>query len=278
MEAPTTRTCKKCGETKLLELFTGSSACRFGKSHTCKECTSEKSKNFYYIKYYKPKPKKSKELPTTITCKDCKETKTLDLFYNSPNSRFGKLLTCKKCHIKKTSKYYEINKERMKTIIKIWRIKTGRAKAVREPKEPKKLKEPKKPKEPKEQPLTKVCRKCGETKEFELFELHKPAKFGRTNTCIKCSKIYSAEYYIKNKTKIIEHCTEYYSKNKTKLIEYAKKRSKISIANLDDSYLKSMVSEKLGIRSSDVTDEQVELQRESILLHREFKQLKQQLQ
>jgi hypothetical protein len=267
-QAPVTRTCKKCGETKLLELFTGSSTSRFGKSHTCKECTSEKSKNFYYIKYYKPKPKKSKELPTTITCKDCKETKTLHLFYNSANCRFGKLPTCKKCHIKKTSKYYDINKERMNTIKKIWRIKTGRAKAVREPK---KFKEPKKPKE---QPLTKICNVCKETKDFELFELNKVSKFGRTNTCIKCSKIYSAEYYSKNKTKL----TEYYSKNKTKIIEYSKKRSKISIANLDDSYLKSMVSEKLGIRSSEVTDEQLQLQKESIQLHREYQQLKQQLQ
>jgi predicted NodU family carbamoyl transferase len=211
------------------------------------------------------------EAPTTRTCRSCGETKAFELFRVAKNCRFGRSYSCQKCHAKETNKYYHINKDKRKAITKIYRIESEKSKELKQP------------------PLTKVCRKCGETKEFEVFKINKMAKFGRENTCNKCSSesckkwIASDEYRrekYREKTRMYQrtYFNKNYSENKTKRREQNKKAQQNRIINLGKNYLKSILCKKLKLHFKDVSSEQVQLQKESILLHREFKQLKQQLQ
>ena len=117
----------------------------------------------------------------------------------------------------------------------------------------------KKPKEHKEQPVTKICRICKERKELDLFKLNKQSEFGRDNCCKKC---HMCGYRI----------------NQKKIRESKKKYKDKQITNLGTVYLKGIICQKLNIPSSKVTDQQLQLQKESILLQREYEQLKQQLQ
>lgn len=261
-----TRTCKKCEETKSLELFIEAPNCKFGRRLVCKEC-GEKGKK----RYYKYEKKLSAERPITRTCRCCKESKELELFTNVATCRFGKSHVCKECSVKESKKYYQINKDKRKSVRKICRIGSEKSK------------------ESKQQPLTKICRTCNETKEFEVFKIDKRAKFGRANTCNKCVTEKNKQWLASNehrkekyreKARIYQriHFNKNYRENKIKMREQNKKCQKKQIINLGKSYLKSVLSHKLKLPFKDVTDEQVELQRESIQLHREFKQLKQQLQ
>ena len=69
-----------------------------------------------------------------------------------------------------------------------------------------------------------------------------------------------------------------YRINQKKIRESKKKYKDKQITNLGTVYLKGIICQKLNIPSSKVTDQQLQLQKESILLQREYEQLKQQLQ
>jgi hypothetical protein len=207
-QAPVTRTCKKCGETKAFELFLKAPSCKFGRSHVCKKCYAEKSMLQYYRLYYKPQ--QPKIAPTTRNCTKCGETKALELFKSNKSCDFGKERVCKKCDQERVKKYFAENFERRKEIANRSYLKY------------------------KYDPVTK--RRAADN-----------AKRFRDANPIKI-KLQSKKYYHN------------------------------SVTNISNRYVKNTIYNRFGIRSSNVTDEQVELQRESIQLHREFKQLKQQLQ
>jgi hypothetical protein len=311
MEAPTTRTCKKCGETKDFKLFAEALMCNFGRSHVCKKCNAEKHREYRKLRVKKPKkPKQVKKPVVERICKACEKTKPLELFTEAPKYKFGRSYTCKKCTEKKDTdrsliKYYKLKSKKAKL-----QIISKTCRVCKETKELELFEKDKKckfgrksickkcvynynrknyqlyykfglrkPKEHEEQPVTKTCRVCKETKDFELFKLHKPAKFGRATICKKChnekSKKYGKTEKGKEKTRI--SVKRYYSKNKTKIAEKDKKFKKEQVRNIGIVYLKTLVAQKLNIPASKVTDKQMHLQRESILLHRELEKLKQQI-
>jgi superfamily II helicase len=125
-------------------------------------------------------------------------------------------------------------------------------------------------------PVTKVCKICGETKEFELFTLNKQAKFGRENTCKDCVKERKKKHFDHKKHR--ERSKIYYRLNREKIRKREKQKLLKEVTILGENYLKSILRLKFNIPASEATDEQIRLQRESIQLHREYQQLKQQLQ
>jgi hypothetical protein len=228
----------------------------------------------YYRLYYKPKPEEPKIAPTTKTCKKCGETKAFELFEKDKNKKFGRRHSCKKCANERN----------------------------------------KKPKQHQEPPLTRVCRKCSTEKNLSEFFIVKSCKHGKGHICKECknklrnefgnlphNKIKQAErwkiYREKNKERINEQLRLlqrklyannpekykekkriYRIKNKEKIKERNKEIWKKQIETLSENYLKTLLHRTFKLCFKDVTDEQLQLQKESILLHREFKQLKQQLQ
>lgn len=311
-QAPVTRTCIKCGETKDFKLFSEAFKCNFGRSHVCKKCTAKKHREYRALRV--KKPKKPRQLIKPLVrriCKNCQETKPLELFTEVPKYKFGRSYTCKKCTEKKDTdrslnKYYKLKskKAKIQLISKSCRVcketkelelfvqdkkcKFGRKSLCKECSYGYRRKNYnlywklglKIPEQPKEQPVTKVCRVCKETKDFELFKVHKPAKFGRANICKKChnetNEKYAKTETAKEKARI--KVKIYNSKNETTIKERRKKCYDEQVSNVGTTYLKNIISQKLNISAFNITDEQLQLQKESIQLHREYKQLKQQLQ
>lgn len=77
-----------------------------------------------------------------------------------------------------------------------------------------------------EEPL-KTCTGCNETKTLNLFHNSTIGKYGRTSKCKECikeqNKVYSKNYYQRNKNKLLEKQKEYNKNNKEKIREYHKK-------------------------------------------------------
>lgn len=89
------------------------------------------------------------------------------------------------------------------------------------------------------------------------------------------------ELYLKNPEKFITKAREYYynvSKHSKKRKENVRACGKKQRELLQPTYIKRCICNTFGIPFSKISDEQVQLQKESILLYREYKQLKQQLQ
>lgn len=289
-QRPLIRTCRKCKETKDFELFSKDKTKKFGRKNLCKKCHNKKRSS---VKTWEQREKlniqyclKYGKLPSTITCTKCKEVKPLELFRKSIQNKFGRRSTCKKCDSEEHRKYY----------IKKYKPKV------------------RKPKEHEEPPVTKVCKKCNLEKQFNEFVLAKSCIHGRQNICISCNNLSRSEYrkqpevkliknqkariyyqenrerclsknllckrtlYSKNPEKYREQKRIYCIKNREKINERVRKLLKKQVEVLDKNYLKSLLRNKFNIPGCEVTDEQLELQRESILLHREYEQLKQQLQ
>ena len=67
---------------------------------------------------------------------------------------------------------------------------------------------------------TKKCsikKGCGIEKSLDCFSLDKKGKFGRTNICKDCKKIYDKKYNEKHKDKKIKQSEEYTKNNKEKI-------------------------------------------------------------
>lgn len=288
-QAPVTRTCKKCGETKAFELFEKDKNKKFGRRHSCNKCANKRSSVKTWEQREKLIIKYSLEnggVPSTKVCTKCKEVKPLELFNKGLGYKFGRRPSCKKCKSEQAKQYFIKN---YKPIIK-------------------------KPKQPEEPPLTKVCKKCSTEKKLSEFIISKKCTHGRQNICISCYKLSKAQYrkrpevrlknlelckiyyqenkevikeknraikkksYYDNPEKHKEERRRYVSKNKEKIKERNKEILKKEVTTLGENYLKSLLRLKFNILASEVTDEQLQLQKESILLHREYEQLKQQLQ
>lgn len=71
--------------------------------------------------------------------------------------------------------------------------------------------------------LTKICIKCKITKDISEFSKNKSTLDGLQHYCKKCSKISNANYYKKDKDKILKRCEEYRNNNKKKRTEWQKK-------------------------------------------------------
>jgi hypothetical protein len=164
-----------------------------------------------------------------------------------------------------------------------------------------------------EAPTTRTCKKCSTEKKLSEFIISKKCTHGRGYMCKECknklrfeirnlphNKIKQAEkwkvykeqnkeaineknrtlkrkLYWSNPEKYREEKRRYFVNNKEKIKEKGKKIWKKEVTTLGKSYLKSLLRLKFNILAFEVTDEQLQLQRESILLHREFEQLKQKL-
>ena len=217
-QAPVTKTCIKCNETKVFELFEKRERSKDGRRNVCRKCRIKADSLLRKSKKV-DKPLIHQEPPVTKTCTCCKETKEFELFKTNNRRKFGRDAICKKCDSLKFKKY---NKS-------------------------KKYNKPKKPYlNHAEPPPTMACKKCGEVKESRFFVKDKYKKFGIKRRCQECERIKQKQKY---------------------------KRQNHS-GLLTDSYLRKLLSSNLNIHSSQITDEQVRLQRESILLQREYKQVK----
>jgi hypothetical protein len=163
-------------------------------------------------------------------------------------------------------------------------------------------------------PTTRTCKKCSTEKKLSEFTIIKKCRYGRGYICKECknksrfeirnlphNKIKQAErwkiYKEKNKELVNERARiakrksfynnyekyreqkrRYIDKNEEKIKQKYKEIWKKAVETLDEKYLKSLLCKKLKVLSKDITEEQLQLQKESILLHREFEQLKQQIQ
>ena len=119
--------------------------------------------------------------------------------------------------------------------------------------------------------LKKICPKCKKVKDIKEF-WKGTKKYGRDHYCILCRKEYKKEHkYTEYQRK---YKKEWSRKNKEKILSYREKTYKRSVEQLLPTYLRKQVSitEKIPIR--DVTEEQMKVKKESILLYREQKRLK----
>ena len=69
---------------------------------------------------------------------------------------------------------------------------------------------------------SKVCTKCGEEKALCDFNNKKESKDGKTSVCKICSRNDKNQYYLKNKTKILNDVKKYSDLNKDKIKDYQK--------------------------------------------------------
>jgi len=286
-QAPVTRTCIKCGETKAFELFEKDKNKKFGRRHSCNKCANKKTRS---VKTWEQREKliikyslEHGGVPSTKICTKCKEVKPLELFNKTLISKFGRKSRCRKCDLEQSRQYY-----------------------IKNPK-------PKKPKEPKqfgEAPLTKICIKCNTEKEFNQFVLSKNCIHGRQNICTSCYKLSKALYRKRPEVRLkkLERSKIYYQKykevineknraikkksyhnnpekyrekqrinnikNKEKINKRNREFWKKEVETLGETYLKSLIRLKFNIPKSQVTDEQLQLPKESILLHRQYEELK----
>jgi hypothetical protein len=68
----------------------------------------------------------------------------------------------------------------------------------------------------------KICRKCNTEKELSLYPKDKVCKDGISNICKECHKLKNKEYHNKNKEERKKYKTEYYLENKSVILENSK--------------------------------------------------------
>jgi hypothetical protein len=295
-QAPVTRTCIKCGETKVLELFEKDSSKKLGTRGTCKKCRNEAKRHYNRAPTKKKKkvdrPIKHQEPPIVKTCTDCKETKEIELFKTNNARKFGRCSICKKCDSLRSKKYSKpkkpyLNHAEPPSIITCIICKQTKESQffVRDKykkfgirgrcKECEKIKSKNcyvKCKEKEEKlfkdnilidKLIRTCPRCNETKPLSFFIKKISGKLGRSSYCKECD-------YERQKSWIESKPSLY----KEKVKEQKKQSYKKGAETLSKSYLKSILRTKFKLLTKDITEEQLQLQKESILLHREYEQLK----
>lgn len=101
----------------------------------------------------------------------------------------------------------------------------------------------------------KQCTKCGMCEPDVTF--HK-----NQSRCTLCRAEYSIEYRRKNKIRIARQQAEYQRRNSDAV---------------SDAYVKRLLLTQLCITVAEVTPKMIEIKRKQILLHREFKKIKNRL-
>ena len=151
--------------------------------------------------------------------------------------------------------------------------------------------------------MERKCKKCGEVKAIEEFEKSDECKYGRSHTCVECTrkrrlsyraenkdriKCYGRKYYKKNKEQIIKQTTEWGKNNKDKRLKIQRKsynknydkeraenykRKEKSRKEVDDVYVRILLASS-GFKRKKITPEIIELKREIIIKKRYVKELK----
>lgn len=241
-EPPLVKTCTNCKETKEFELFAEDKSIKFGRKSICKECFKVKSKESYLrlkergVKKLNKKPLNYKEPPPTMVCGKCKETKESRFFVKDNYKKTGLRNRCLECNKVKSKNRYIKRKEKEE---KLFKDNTLIDK------------------------LTRTCCYCNETKPLSFFIKKITGKFGKSPYCKKCDS-QKKKLWIESKPALYRE----------KINERVRKASKEEVETLHKNYLKSVLYKKFNIPRCEITDEQLELQKESIQLHREHKQLK----
>ena len=122
----------------------------------------------------------------------------------------------------------------------------------------------------------KICKKCGGNKWYEKpykYTYKNKEEFKITYVCYVCI-LKSQNQYHKNHPGSDK---KYHSSIKGK--ETLKKAKRTQIAKLTDYYMKNQIIQAIwqmgiSIKARDVTQEQIEMRRQSLLAFRELKQLK----
>jgi hypothetical protein len=107
MDAPTERTCRKCGETKALELFRASKDCRFGFTFTCKACD-----NARHARAANGREHDLNNAPAVMTCRMCDTEKPFEDFTKQKSGRWGRATFCRQCASNKTAAWRDANPQR----------------------------------------------------------------------------------------------------------------------------------------------------------------------
>ena len=127
--------------------------------------------------------------------------------------------------------------------------------------------------------MKNTCKKCGETKDISLFPKHKKCVKGVRNECKKCTNLIAVflsksrprkntaerkewrkEYYLKNKSALINKAFAWAESNKEKRLECQKKVNNRASETLADRYVKKALREK-GFKTNQITPELIEVQR-----------------
>lgn len=121
----TSKTCNICRENKPLQLFNTDKKGKFGKSYRCKECKKKATEviqkctncsikiagNLFRHKLCRT----CRDGMTEKECNSCKETKTLEEYYDKKNGFLDKSAICKDCEVIKVVK----SMENVKTFLKV---------------------------------------------------------------------------------------------------------------------------------------------------------------
>ena len=97
MNDATTRTCNRCGITKLIEAFAKASWCTGGRRSTCQEC-----------RFDRPVRRASNK-----TCIDCTEVLPADSFHKRSSAADGLAARCKSCMAKFKAEAYQRNRDQV---------------------------------------------------------------------------------------------------------------------------------------------------------------------
>ena len=127
----------------------------------------------------------------------------------------------------------------------------------------------------------KKCSKCGEVKPFSEFHRRRDRVSNCASQCKECDKKRKKIYITKNKEKIKqkkeenkEHTSNYFKNyrknNKKKCSENVKKSTQKAKENLNDSYIKRLLSKNSTLKAKDFNDqpELIELKRLQIQTER----------
>lgn len=114
---PTSKRCTSCGETKPLSEFYASKSNKDGKTSDCKLCYPEK------VRRRRQANAARTSIPVYYTekcCTRCGQIKPLAAFHADRARKDGMCPYCKCCAQKKSSGWYEKNKDRVRESVKRW--------------------------------------------------------------------------------------------------------------------------------------------------------------
>lgn len=115
--------------------------------------------------------------------------------------------------------------------------------------------------------IVKVCKRHGKLTDKECYNKKDYYNGKYYLKCQKCRIIYREKFYKKNKEKILTKIKSYGK-------EYFKKYFKKYIENMNDSYIKNLISANSTLSKKDIPQELVDTWRANLKLKRKLKELK----
>jgi len=138
-------------------------------------------------------------------------------------------------------------------------------------------------------PKTKVCSKCRQEKLKDEFNEQGASKDGLKNYCKICTRECDQKYYKKNRDKIIKYNHRYYKDNHERILKDAhqyrhQNREKVNkskrrseqkvVSELKPAYVRKIIREKYKIPLELISEDMIELERETIHLNRKIRSYK----